>query len=178
MENFKDIENVLSHDIRSSYFGGSIDPGTHQRVPRPLDQLHSDIERIQITSTAPEEIQSNFNIAKNLALYSWYCYPFHQIAEMKAYTTVERALKFKFNDFDNKSFRWLIKKAVYDGYIKDSGFTHIDVPCEEGTIEYSLTLIDTMPNLRNTIAHGDLMLHPWSVSTLSICSNFINQLYE
>jgi len=177
MESFKEITDINRTDIRNTYFK-YVNQSTGETTERTIEDIHKALSSVSLTLTVPEEIQDNFNIAKNLALYSWYCYPFHQIAEMKAYSTVERALKLKYDGCDNKSFKQLIKKAVNDGYIKDSGFKHIKSSGGVDSIEYSRTLIDTMPRLRNSLAHGDRILHPWSISTLSICSNFINQLYE
>lgn len=54
----------------------------------------------------------------------------------------------------------------------------IAVP-EENTTDFVGALINTVNWIRNTHAHGDVMLYPVSVwQTFEICSDFINALYQ
>lgn len=49
----------------------------------------SGVAIITLSDSVPKEIVSQFNIARNLAVYSWFSYSFHQVSEMKAFSAVE-----------------------------------------------------------------------------------------
>ncbi len=177
MEEFKNLDDVYTHDIRSCYIGGVIDSETGERLPRPIETLHSNLMDIELISSVPEEIQSSFNIAKNLELYSWFCYPFHQIAELKAFSSLEEALKLKLGKNKN-GFKGLLKKAFNEGHLQGIKYTHIPPDRIKNPDDMTKTLIDTLPSRRNNLAHGSQTLHPFSKGTLIICSNIINKLFE
>lgn len=177
MEKFINLNDIFIHDLRSCYIGGTIDHQTGKRLPFPIETLHSALMNIQLTNSVPEEIQSSFNIAKNLALYSWFCYPFHQIAELKAFSTLEEALKLKLGKHKN-GFKGQLKKAFNEGHLQGIIYTHIAPDNIGNSDELTKKLIETLPNHRNNLAHGSQTLHPFSKGTLIICSNIINKLYE
>lgn len=43
---------------------------------------------------------------------------------------------------------------------------------------YVEVLIETMPSLRNDLAHGSPILHNQALSSIQICADFINQLFS
>ena len=175
-ESFKNMDEIFSVDIRNTYFK-YVNQVTGEMSDMTINDIHNSISLITLSSAVPEEIQSSFNTAKNLGLYSWYCYAFHQIAEMKAYSSLEEALKLKFSE-PKKGLGKLIKLAVNQGNIKDIGFKHIPSPVDPLSIEYSSSLIELIPSMRNNLAHGSQTLHNHSNLTLSICADFINQLFS
>jgi hypothetical protein len=92
------------------------------------------------------------------------------------FVSVEFALKEKSGK--KASFRSLIKLAVDNGWIKDEGFTIARCQKRPQENSYVETLVEVMPKLRNDLAHGSNMLHNNCMSSLRICAEFINQLYE
>jgi hypothetical protein len=88
---------------------------------------------------------------------------------------------------------------VVDGLIRDDGFRvyrHIverdedyrrrmaDIPDylppeqeARDVQEYCKILVETLPALRNDLAHGSGTLHPGGYKMLAICCDLINQLY-
>ncbi len=175
MEEFKKLSEVHKSDIRNSYWV-LMNKDTGKQKSMTLDDVHNNVSCIELKEEVPDEIKSQFNIAKNLHVYSWFSYSFHQISEMKAYSTVEYALKDKFGDH-RCGFKKLLKKAIKKGLIKDSGFRHIDTQ-DSNSIEYSLGLVEIMPSLRNSLSHGSNTLHNQSAITLSICCDLINHLFK
>jgi hypothetical protein len=175
MEEFKSYDSLLDPDERNSYW---CIEDTSSGVTRSLslEDVYNSISEISLDAVIPEDIKSQFNVAKNVAAYSWFCYPFHQVCEMKVYATVECALKQRLGK--EWPFPKLIKKAINWGLITDKGFSHIAEPEDEASVEYSKSLVEIMPELRNGLAHGGTTLHPGAVSTLKICADFINQLYR
>ena len=91
------------------------------------------------------------------------------------FVTVEFALKQRLKSSAN--FKQLIRTAIDAGLIKDEGFA-IVAHREPSPQSYVETLVDVMPKLRNTLAHGSHMLHNNALSSLRICADFINQLYQ
>lgn len=175
MEKFKSIESLAEPDERNSFWS-VIDEDLGEFRPLSLEDIYQSISDVSLDSAVPEDIKSQFNVAKNLAAYSWYCYPFHQVCEMKAYSTVEYALKERLER--QWPFPKLIQKSISWGLIKDKGFSHLRQPVDEASTEYSKSLIEIMPELRNGLAHGGTTLHAGSITTLRISADFINQLYR
>lgn len=175
MEEFKSFDSLTDADERNSLWC-VMDASSGFSRPLSLKDAYNSISAVSLDEVVPENIKSQFNVAKNVAVYSWYCYPFHQVCEMKAYATVEYALKQRLEK--SWSFPKLIKKAIKWGLIKDTGFSHLREPADDASIQYSKSLIEIMPELRNGLAHGGTTLHPGCVSTLRICADLINQLYR
>src|SRR5262249_37805594 len=72
---------------------------------------------------------------KNARLYTFFVYPFHQLAEMVAYQALERALKERWNkeiaglpsiddeNFEAPGLRELLDNAVGRGWLRKEGFS-------------------------------------------------------
>ncbi|MDP3298033.1 MAG: hypothetical protein Q8N09_10700 [Thermodesulfovibrionia bacterium] len=177
MEKFKALDQIYQADARSLYFS-IVDRETGEYRPLELKDIYETVASVELSPSVPEDVRSQFNVAKNLAVYTWFSYSFHQISELKAFSTLEMALKLKFGKGKN-SFKDLIKKSIASGLIKDKGFSLITETLEdEDSMEYSKALPDVIPYLRNELAHGSTMLHPGSITNLAICADFINQLFQ
>lgn len=176
MEEFKSIEDILNPDSRNLHFVMYDEVTSEQRLYE-LNDMHRSIDVITLSSEIPEKIISQFNVARNLALYSWFVYSFHPVAMMKVFSTVESALKIRLGQH-KYGFKGLLKKSVKLGLLKDSGFNHIETPDDNNCIEYSKRIPDIVSKLRNDLAHGEVLLVPWGISNLRICADIINQLFE
>lgn len=193
MESFKPFSEVTKSDVRQKAFV-ILDEQTSSMRPFTLEDLHRAAETILLHEGVPEAIRNHFETARNLIVYSWFFYPFNVTAELAAYTTVEFALRTKFND-RKTPFKSLLQQAVDGGLIKDQGFS---VPVRKATTirernealpaefhipeptllrDYSDTLTKTIPFLRNQLAHGTTMLHNHGASTVRMCAELINQLF-
>ena len=172
METLKSLADVTAADERNMYFRVS-GPDAHA-AQQSLEQVHSLIESIVLHEGVPEAIRDHFAQAQNLALYSWYYYPFNVTAQFMAFVSVELALKMRLGT--KATFKQLIQKAIVDGLVTDTGFaiTAHRKPTEGSYVE---TLAKVMPDLRNRLAHGTTMLHNKSLSSLRTCADFINQLF-
>jgi hypothetical protein len=160
MEEFKKLEEVTSADGRTTSFV-LVNRETGQKREFGIGDLHEEVEMIKLDETVPEEVQSQFNVARNLCLYSWYCYSFHNVACLQAYSTIELALRIRLGKAEDAkcTLRPLLDEALSKGLISE----------------------DWMPEgiayLRNISAHGKLMIHPWSVMILRGIADNINQLF-
>ncbi len=179
METFKRLDDIALPDVRNTlWVATNLETGEQRKMA--LSDIYESVALIDLHESVPDDVRSQFNVAKNLAVYTWYCYPFHQISELKAFSTLEMALRMKFGENGQRlGFKRLLRKAVASGLIKDIGFSHIadNVENPESTV-YTERLPDQMPDLRNNLAHGSCTLHPYSEINLQICADFINQLFH
>ena len=92
MEEFKAIHELTEPDERNRFFVTQDPEGGCSR-PLELKDVYDDVAAITLESFVPEDVISQFNVARNLCVYSWYSYSFHQIVEGKSFATIEQALK-------------------------------------------------------------------------------------
>lgn len=91
-----------------------------------IEDLYKDVESIVLSESVPDDVKSQFNVARNLALYTWFCYSFHQVSDLKAFSTLEMALRIRLGKSETKSgLQRLVRKAIELGWIKDGDFSHI-----------------------------------------------------
>ena len=179
MEKFKKLGDIDHPDMRNTLWV-VVNQETGQQRKLNLSDIYKSVELIDLGERVPDDVRSQFNVAKNLAIYTWYCYSFHQISELKAFSTLEMALRRKFGkDEQQLGLKKLLEMAVESGLIKDRGFSHISETLKNpDSTAYTEQLPDLIPKFRNNLAHGSCTLHPYSVFNLQICADFINQLFE
>lgn len=136
-------------------------------------------EQITLHEGVPENVRSQFNVALNVWIYSWYVYAFHQVAEMKAFSVAELALKEKLNNPRLKGFRNHLNEAIDQGFFSKDAFIYSNgrqnrMPEEE----YIGTLPDFLCGFRNRHAHEGTSLHPGSLQIIGTCADIINQLFK
>jgi hypothetical protein len=161
MEKLKKLKEIMMPDGRTSSFV-IVNRETGQKREFGISDLHEQIEMIKLDESVPEEVQSQFNVARNLCLYSWYCYSFHNVTCLQAYSTIELALRIKLGKAEDAkcTLRPLMDEALSKGLISEDWMP-------EG-ISY----------LRNISAHGKLMIHPLSVMVLHRSAEVINQIFR
>lgn len=170
MEEFIRFEEINFPDERHAL----IDQITGTRLT--LESLYEALEKIKLIEEVPLEIKSQFNVTKNLAIYTWHSYSLDPIVQLKTYILIEHALKVKFG-----KYTWplpkMIKKAINRGWLKDSGFSHV-VEDPSDPAKYVREMIEILPALRNMAAHGSDDLHQKAVGHIKICSEWINQIFS
>jgi hypothetical protein len=88
---------------------------------------------------------------------------------------IEHALNIR-DDRKDRAFKKLLKRAVAERLISDAGFSHVREDLNDDQA-YCRRLIDLLPVLRNTAAHGHNDLHQHALQSLAISADFINQLF-
>lgn len=199
MDTLKLLEEVTEPDERWANFGYP-DPVDFSFHPISLAERHAAIAAIALTPCVPEYIREHFETARNLLLYAWFVYRFIPVAELHAYSTAEMALKerAKQESLQANTLAPLLKIAIKRGWIVDEAFTNVrrereamererewrrqlglaSTPDEKDAQRHCKMLLDSMPHLRNDLAHGSKTLHPGGVGTLAICADLINQLFK
>lgn len=192
----KPLDEIDIADSRQKVLVRTI-ASTGETIPFRLADLHEAISEIVLTPVTPEHIADHFDIARNLLLYSWFVYDFSTPALGQAYVSVEFAIKERLNaDGTPPKERWglkrLLREAIDRGWLKDGGFPHLQHRADPTTTElvrrenfdpegtaYCMMLLDALPNLRNSLAHGSTFLvgPDASLAPLKVCAAIINQLY-
>lgn len=169
MEEFKPLNQVTEPDVRHAL----IDALTGSKLS--LCGLHAAVGSITLNDAVPDEIESQFNVARNLVLYTWFSYSLDPVAQLKTYIIIEHALNIR-DGLRDRSLKKMLRRAVSEGWIADIGFRHV-VSNPNDPQKYCRKLIDILPSLRNQAAHGCSNLHQHGVGHLQICADFINQLF-
>ena len=168
MEEYKTLEEITRIDKRHVL----ISRGAGAAIS--LERLHSAIEQIEVYQAVPDEIRGQFNVARNMALYTYFCYSLAPEVHMKTYSVMEMALR-RYYGADRKTpLKQLLDRLIKDGAIMDEGFRHVPTDPDN---KYCLVFVEAFRKLRNTSAHGTSMLVPDCLGHLEICADFVNQLY-
>jgi gamma-glutamylcyclotransferase len=80
----KPLGEVTQPDSRQASFVGT------------LAHLHAELVTYRLHAGVPKDVVQLFETAKNLSLYSWFVYRFHQVSELVAFAALEMALREKF----------------------------------------------------------------------------------
>lgn len=129
---FKRFSQILEPDVRAGFMSVR-DAATGMRQAT-LEDHHNEIAHISLNESAPVEVRQLFETAKNLALYTWFVWRFHQPAQLYAYGAVELALREKAKnenpDWWNKEakkfpppLKKLLDEAKNCGWIKNEEFS-------------------------------------------------------
>lgn len=114
----KPLDEVLVPDERSVALNGS------------LEDRHRLLFGIVLSASVPTDVQQLFETAKNVALYAWYVYRFHQVAESVAFQSLEMGLRKRREQAQGRekrqrSFSRDLRFAVRAGWIRNEGFSDL-----------------------------------------------------
>lgn len=158
MERLKKLEEVCQPDERNRN-RVDIDHATGAVTPTTIESIYTVIEPIRLNDSVPEEVRSHFEVARNLALYSWFVYPFHEVAAMQALASLEMAAREKTGE-DGTAFKNLLDKLFKGRQLAPE-----------------ISLAKGVSWLRNELAHGSTMLSGQGIAYLRVCAELINELY-
>jgi len=121
------IENTDVEDPLKSLEDICVPDSRHSSFSIALEDIHRVLSEITLHSRVPMDVRQLFETAKNVSLYSWYVYRFHQVAELVGYSALEMALKerYRIENPDKKSptLRGLLKYAQSERWITNEGFS-------------------------------------------------------
>lgn len=162
MEKLKPLEEVCQPDVR---YRNRVDleHSTGRITDTTVESIYRLIEPIQLGDKVPDEVRSHFEIARNLALYSWFVYSFNVVAAMQAYSSLEMALKRKAG-----KERISLKKSLAQTFKGRQLSSGLGPPVD---------VSDAIAYLRNDLAHGNSTMHGQGVDHLRLCAELINELF-
>lgn len=177
MEEFKSLEEVTQIDSRHTSLAqltGYI---------ADLERMHSALAEIELNTEVPQDVRSQFNVARNMALYSYFLYSLATEVQLKTYIVIEFALRMKAKQegIEGKNgrplmLRQLLEIANKNKWIQDKGFRHIEDPSDDNP--WCHDMINIISKLRNEQAHGSYKLTPDYYHHIRSCADLLNQLFH
>lgn len=158
MEQLKRLEDIYQPDPRYAN-RVDLDLTTGTATAMTAGSIYLLVEPIRLNDAVPEDVRSHFEVARNLAVYSWFVYSFHEVAVMQAMASLEMAARAKSGEAETP-FKNLLDKLF---------------PGRE--LAPGISLGKAVTYFRNELAHGSTMLTGQSVMFLQRCSELINELY-
>lgn len=171
MEEFKRLEELTQMDEKHRLMGAVCGS-----VPN-LEGMHRYLDQETLNNEVPDEIKGQFNVAKNMALYSYFFYALSSEVHLKTYSLIEHALRLRTKPKGRMMLKALLNHALAQGWVSDSGFRHIKNPGPSNEWCKSMVEAEAIPSLRNSKAHGSTMLVGDCLHHISVCADFINQLF-
>lgn len=169
MEELKSLDELTEMDEKHRLMGAVCGA-----VPS-LEKMHDFLSQERLNRQVPDEIKGQFNVARNMALYSYYFYALAPEVHLKTYTLIEHALKLKVKPEKHMMLGKLLRVALANGWVSDAGFRHIENPSPDD--EWCKAMLKGIPDLRNSQAHGSSMLVGDCLHHIAVCADFINQLF-
>lgn len=105
-ERLKSIDTLFDVDERNLAFC-RINPETGEIAHLTLKDHYADIQQYTLEEFVPEDIATQYDIARNIYLYAWFEYRFYNVAESKLFAVLELALKSRIG---KKEIRTYIRK--------------------------------------------------------------------
>jgi hypothetical protein len=163
MEKLKPLDEICQPDVRYRN-RVDLDHSTGIITDTTVESIYRRIEPIQLNENVPEDVRNHFEIARNLALYSWFVYSFNVVAAMQAYSSLEMALKRK-----TGKERISLKKTLAQALKGRKLATGLGLPID---------ISDAVAYLRNDLAHGNSTMHGQGIDALDLCAKLINELFS
>lgn len=116
---FKTLSEIIEPDPRSLSFVGN------------LTDIHAVLDEITLRPEVPPDVAQLFETAKNVSLYSWFVYRFHQVAESVAFQALELGLRVRFDGVPKsrrdqlRGLQSYLNYAKSHGWLDDAGFSSI-----------------------------------------------------
>lgn len=203
VEQFKIADDILKPDFFSNLLVKIHPDGRQEKAV--IADWHNQIASITLHENVPSVIREQYDVAKNVLLYSWYSYRMRVVAWLYSYSVLENALRKKYENTSgsNPGLHRLLEKAVQDGLLNDSGFhmtkykesvvseraegdticrqiEYIEIPESERreSTRYVEGLCKSIPKLRNALAHGEHKILSEVLTVMFINAEIINMLFK
>jgi hypothetical protein len=120
----RDLSSIFDADERNLLWARRRDDSSVFEQPN-VEDFYNDLSDCGLSASVPKEIRTHFETGKNLYLYSWFCYRFGMVCELHTYTTIELALKTKFekeNVAKPYGLSGMLKAAIARTWVSSAGF--------------------------------------------------------
>jgi hypothetical protein len=171
MEEFKSLEELTNMDPQHLLHND-------QGRPLSLKEMHHSLNSDLLNEYVPNEIKDQFNIIKNMALYSFFCASLSTEVLLKSYSLIEYALRIKTQPERPMMFKALMQQALNKEWISDKGFRHIKNPSVDN--QACKAMIRQFPALQSLSKLGSqiVMTNKHCLEHVAICCDFINQIFD
>jgi hypothetical protein len=175
IDGFKPLVAVLNRDERWSFFGN-----------RTLEQHHALITQFAVHDGVPMTIRQQYENARNTWLYAFFSYRLLQVALMQLHVAGEAAIKerarregINLKSKQANTLEKLLDVALEQRWLLDEHFTVVADTASSGSggQNYARRLADAFRHIRNSLAHGEVLLDPNLGWAFRAVRDMINQLF-
>jgi hypothetical protein len=189
MESLKPFKSILEEDPRfvsMMTFGRDDD----EAQIYTFEHHYQRYSLLEPPSAASEEIINGLITAQHLAIYSWFVFPFISSAEFQALSTLEhairrtmfnkpaRGLKMRLKEAVNKGLLTGAKLKLLDPFIFPDSSKFLNRPFDVNGEQALKDFINSLPEERNWLAHGNWVGGGDAFLTLDIVFQLVTQLYS
>ena len=202
-ELFRPLAAVSLADPRYKHFA-VFEGASRKWRPTCIGDHHAGVDALELGARVPKDVRIAFDTARNVLLYAWFVYRFHQVAELQALAAVELSLRRRMglnNEGRSPTLGKLLDRALAKKLIRGDGFRQyhrivagetrfyelmeempgvgsVSTPSSPPPDTYAKIVIKFLKNQRNHLAHGSEMLYPHGAfTTMAACCDLINQLF-
>ena len=176
IDGLEPLASVVSRDERWGLLGN-----------RTLEQHHALITQYAVHEGVPLAIRQQYENARNTWLYAFFSYRLLQVALMQVHVAGEAAIKerarregINLKSKQANTLEKLLDMAMARRWLLDVNFTVVaDVAsCESaGEQDYARRLAAAFRHIRNSLAHGEVLLDPNLGWAFRAVRDMINQLF-
>ena len=166
---FKSLDDILQPDPRFADLC-IVEGGVARRMT--LADHHRAIANINLSETAPGDVDAAFDRARNTVIYAFFDYDLFVVGEVQAFGAFELALKHRLNGHGGASrgtLRNLLDRARKGGFLPaiTSGANALSDP------------IEALIAMRNGLSHGTSDIHSpgMALEVVEACAFWITHLY-
>jgi hypothetical protein len=166
---FKAVENILQPDPRFADLC-VVENGMARRMT--LADHHAALADVSLAGSAPDDVTSAFDRARNTIIYAFFDYDLFVVGEVQAFGAFELALKHRLNGHGGATrgtLRNLVDRARKTGVLPAlvSGPTVISDP------------IEALIALRNGLSHGTSDIHSpgMALEVVAACASWIDHVF-
>jgi hypothetical protein len=182
-EKLRPAEHIHEQDPRNALTAW-VDRTSGAIRPVEISDLHDAVAAFSLHPGVPEDIAQHFETVKNVYLYSWFIYRFQPVAELQGLACLEYALRLrlaaeiKAGKLKEKrpGLRRMMYYAIESRLVKNEGFARW-VHAQDPEWDLLDALEESLPEIRNSYAHGSYTLMPTALGVIELVHEIINQLF-
>lgn len=131
-----------------------------------FEKFYNSIDEIKLDVSVPKDVCIQFETTKNVLLYSFFSYRMSTVANLYAYSVLEKAIKEKYrqsnlNEFKNENpgLRKYMKLALKEGWIQRKDFYQCELSNDDISDEASEEMLHMFVDIRNDLSHNPQSLN-------------------
>jgi hypothetical protein len=102
-DRIKGLEEIMLPDVRQSNFV-QYNSATGESRRIQLEDRHQMIDTYSLHEGVPDNVATQYDVARNPYIYAWFEYRFYPVAEMQALMALEYALRERVGDDEHEEY--------------------------------------------------------------------------
>ena len=139
-----------------------------------VTDYYAAIEAVVLADAVPDDVRTQFEVARNLMLYGWFVYEFYTVASNQALASLEYGLR-EACQIVNGGMNPCAKKSGLMCYLKEATKLGL-VPAGK----YHDKLAFVLSSFRNSMAHGGytLLNYAMAMPNLEVSADLLNDVFN